>query len=150
MASYSKTCVFIRPHENEKPAFSIISTIHYFHTNPQTPCLPPPPPPRLPKVCISIVFKFFWEDCKIFQEKLETRLMQNFFWGGGGGGYSRCIMGKWKERMDGVFFNRCVVVDCFHRIRVDGRPNRRKKKPVFKQKRIRVDRTLIVVEKQYI
>ena len=35
-----------------------------------------------PKFCISIVFKFSWEDCK-YQEKLETMLMQNFFEGKG-------------------------------------------------------------------
>ena len=44
---------------------------------PNTPCL-------RPNFCISIVFKFSWEDCKS-REKLETMLMQNI-WGGGGGG----------------------------------------------------------------
>ena len=37
-----------------------------------------------PKLWISIVFKVSWEDCKISQEKLETKLIQNI-WGGGGG-----------------------------------------------------------------
>ena len=46
--------------------------IHYFQINRNIPCLPQ-------KFCISIVFKFPWEDCKS-QEKSETMLMQNF-WG---------------------------------------------------------------------
>ena len=74
--------------------------------------------------------------------------MQNFFLGGEGDTQGVLWESERSEWM--AFFNRCVVGDCFHRIRVDGRPNRRKKKSVFKQKRIRVDRTLIVVEKQYI
>ena len=37
-----------------------------------------------------------------------------------------------------AFLKRCVFGDCFHMIRVDGRPNWRKKISVFKQKRIRV------------
>ena len=38
-----------------------------------------PSPPQKKHVCISIVFKLSWDDCK-FQENLETMLMQNF-WG---------------------------------------------------------------------
>ena len=41
-----------------------------------------------------------------------------------------------------MFLKRCVFGDRFHRKRVDGRPNRRKKISVFKQKRIRVDGAL--------
>ena len=59
-----------------------IFPIHFFNINHYTACLSP-------KLCISIVFKFSWEDCKS-QEKLETMqtmLLQKFFFGGGGGGW---------------------------------------------------------------
>ena len=35
-----------------------------------------------PLYCITIVYDFSWDDCNT-QEKLETMVMQNFFWGGG-------------------------------------------------------------------
>ena len=41
--------------------------IHYFHIDDNAPCLPPTPPtPRPPakkKLCITIAFDFFWDDC---------------------------------------------------------------------------------------
>ena len=50
---------------------------------------PPPPPP--PKFCITFVFHF---SCVLqpSQEKLNTMLMQNVYWGLGG--QIRCIMGN--------------------------------------------------------
>ena len=57
-----------------------IFPIHFFNINHYTACLSP-------KLCISIVFKFSWEDCKS-QEKLETMqtvLLRKFFFGVGGG-----------------------------------------------------------------
>ena len=53
----------------------MIFTIHYFHINYNTPCLPPPPPPQKKKI-----HKY----CKSFlrivnpKRKMETMLMQNF------------------------------------------------------------------------
>ena len=44
-----------------------------------------------------------------------------------------------KARVSENVFERCVFVDRFHWIRVDGRPNRKKKTSVFKRKRIHVD-----------
>ena len=38
-----------------------------------------------------------------------------------------------------LFLKRCVFGDCFHRTRVDGRPNRRKNLRLKKKKRIRVN-----------
>ena len=47
-----------------------------------------------------------------------------------------------------AFLKRCVFVDRFQRIRVDGRPNRRKIS-VFKQKRLLVDGASVVVLRAY-
>ena len=53
-----------------------------------------------------------------------------------------CFRPSWRIREARVsenVFERCVFVDRFHWIRVDGRPNRKKKTSVFKRKRIHVD-----------
>ena len=50
-----------------------------------------------------------------------------------------CFRPSWRIREARVsenVFERCVFVDRFHWIRVDGRPNRKKKTSVFKRKRI--------------
>ena len=52
-------------------------TIHYFHIVHNAPCLPP-------KLCITIVLDFSWDDCNT-QEKLETMVMEN-------SGETSCIM----------------------------------------------------------
>ena len=49
---------------------TLISLIHHFHIDHNALCLPP-------KVCITIVFDFSWDDCDTL-EKLETMVMRNF------------------------------------------------------------------------
>ena len=46
--------------------------IHLVYTPP-----PPPPPPPPKKNRFSIVPNFFWDDCNT-QEKLKSKVMQNF------------------------------------------------------------------------
>ena len=48
-----------------------------------------------------------------------------------------------------AFWKRCVFGDCFHQIRMDGGPNRRKKISLFRQKRKRVDGALVRLEKGF-
>ena len=45
-------------------------SIHHFHIDHNLPCLAPP------KLCITIVFDFSWDDCNTL-ENLETLVMQN-------------------------------------------------------------------------
>ena len=75
-----------------------IFPIHFFNINHYTACLSP-------KLCISIVFKFSWEDCKS-QEKLETMqtvLLHKFFFGGG----------EWVGAKQGVLWE-CESSECPH------------------------------------
>ena len=76
-----------------------IFPIHFFNINHYTACLSP-------KLCISIVFKFSWEDCKS-QEKLETMqtmLLQKFFFG---------VRGQWVGAKQGVLWE-CESSECPH------------------------------------
>ena len=62
---------------------------HFHISSRNAPDLPPPPPPPPPKkkFCLTFVFHFSWV-LQPSQEKLKTKLMQNF------GGQIRCIMWK--------------------------------------------------------
>ena len=67
-----------------------ICRIHHFHLRHNEPCLPP-------KICITILFDFSWDDCNT-QEKLETMVMQ--IWGGEGVNkmhYGLCENSEWME-----------------------------------------------------
>ena len=57
-----------RPTEGDKDVRNKQS-IHHFHIDHNAPCLPP-------KLCITIVFHFSWDDCNTL-ENLETMVMQN-------------------------------------------------------------------------
>ena len=66
-----------------------ICRIHHFHLRHNEPCLPP-------KICITILFDFSWDDCNT-QEKLETMVMQ--IWRAGG--KQDALWSMWKLWMNG-------------------------------------------------
>ena len=65
------------------------TAIRHLYISHDAPHLPPPPP----KFCITFVFHF---SCVLqpSQEKLNTMLMQNVYWGLGGGGANKMHYGK--------------------------------------------------------